>query len=410
MNKKVILIPVLAIIIFSIIFYLYNPPEKTSFEVTPLLLKIILDKNETASSTLDIKNLGTDDIFSVKTENLNGTVFLDQTILNIAKEESGAINVNISGINASYGVHIGHISISNSIEEKKIPVIISVHTANQIFAININVAPENRQLEKNDNVIADIKLFNLYDIGPHSIRINYKIFDIYGGEIFSESEELTLSSKAAITKKFPLPKEINIGDYVFAVSLNYLDTVTTSSYLFSVTDKKNFFNINTLALIIAISVLIILFLILYMLHERNSLFYNLKKQHRSQLNSFFNSISREKKNYLAKAKTQKQKKKIVGEIQNAKEKILNELKKRQKKQLKELKTLKKENAEQKMRQWKKESYLKALDAVQIRGDLKNKLATLKNAYSQGFINKTAYGKGVSKIKSANRRLKRNVYK
>ncbi len=418
MKKRVILMIILAVAIAVVILSsLQNIISKqTSFELNPILFKIILNQGESVSTTLNIKNLGNYENFSFKIGDLDNILSLEKNSLIIRKGESKSLNIGISGANSSYGIYVGHLSVSNSLKEKKIPVITSIHTSKQMFAINLNVAPENKQLKKKDNLIAEIKFFNLFDSKQHTVQISYEILNLYGEKILSDSEKITIGSKSSFTKKFPLPKDIVLGDYVFVVSLSYSDTITTASYLFSVVDKKqefSFLNINLLALIVVIFVVLTFFLILYVLYERNRLFSQLRKQHRLQIMHSSRNILNEAQKYVSKTKNEKQKRRIIGEFKDAKKEIIKELKKQQKKQIKELGRLKNKRnitKERKLLQWRKESYSKALDAAQISSDLKNKLAALKTAYDEGFIKKESYAKGVSKIKSANKKLKRNVYK
>jgi hypothetical protein len=87
------------------------------------------------------------------------------------------------------------------------------------------------------------------------------------------------------------------------------------------------------------------------------------------------------------------------------------MKREQKKQnieLKKLRTSKKSRKviEGKFPKWGREVYSKALKSAEISSGLKNKLGTLKHAYSQGYISKESFEKGESRIKSAHKKLKR----
>lgn len=418
MEKKIILISALVLIIAGIILYsqLADTQKQTQFEVNPLLFKIILNKGETVKTTLNVKNLDYEENFSIKVEDLDKIISLEKNNIIIKKGETSQISVNFFGTNDSGGVYIGHISVSNSLKEKKIPVIASIHTAKQFFAINLNAAPESKQLEKKDSLVTEIKFFNLFDTKPHPVRVKYEISDLYGKKIFSDSEEITVGSKSSFTKKFPLPQDIALGDYVFVVSLSYSESITTASYMFSVVNKKqifSFMNLNLFALIVLIFVVLTFILIVYTLYERHKLLHRLKKQHKLQIKRSKRNILEEMRKHLAKAKDRRQRKKILNEFNDAKKKIIGELKKQQDEQIHELKSLREKKIkyqERKLRQWRKDSYSKALDAAQISRGLKDKLAVLKTAYNEGLIQKESYSKGVSKIKYADRKLKRNVYK
>ncbi|MCK9595820.1 hypothetical protein M0R19_01405 [Candidatus Pacearchaeota archaeon] len=415
-KRKIILMLIIAVALGFIIFsYIPSMKENTSFEVTPILFKIILDKGETINASFNIYNFGNEENFNFNITDLNKILFLEKDNFIIPSKESKTFNISLSGKNASYGVYVGHISISKNIEEKKIPVIASIQTEQQLFAITLNVPPENKQLGKKANITTEVKFFNLYDNEPHTINVNYEMFDIYGNKIFLESEDIAIGAKSSFTKKFPLPENIDFGDYVFAVNMNYLDTVTTASYLFSVTDKKSFsfLNINFLAIIVAIFVVLTFFLILFVAYERSLLLSRVKRQHKLQIKTSSEEISKEKEKYLAKAKNEKQKRKIIKQFRDAKERFLTELLKQQKNQIEDIKKIKKEKLKEKEKiiaKWNRQGYTKAIETAQISSDLKDKLAALKTAYDEGFIRKESYEEGVSDIQTADKKLKRNLYK
>ncbi len=414
MSKTVVLTVIFIISLAAAVFvsfYDNQQIENKSFEVVPSLFKVVLNQGETINTNLEITNLDGEKNFALKTGNLENIVSLEKKDFTLSNGQSEDVNIYISGLGSDYGAHMGHISVSNGLEEKIIPLIVSIHTPEQFFAINLDVAPENKQVTKKENLVTNIKFFNLHDTDSHTVSVNYSILDINGETVMSQSEEITIGSKSSFTKEFSLPKNLIFGDYVFVVSLNYLGTTTTASYLFSVVDEKqfSFFNTNFLAWIVVVFAGITFLLILYLFYERSTLFSQLKKQQRVQVISLSNRIAEERKKRLAKARTQKQKKKIIYELQDAKRKILVELKRQQKNQQAELRRLKREKdlaaKKKKILQWRKESYPKAVKSAQISSNLKAKLAVLKDAYSEGFIQKESYLRGVSNIESADKKQK-----
>ncbi len=414
--KKIILIIFAVLIISGIAAFAINfSLNQNSFEVNPTLFKTSLNRGETLSTTLNVKNLGESENFTFSIKDLNNTFSLSSNKISIKKGETGSVNVNVSAINAKYGIYVGHILISNGVDSQKIPVITSVHTSNQVFAINLNVAPEDKQLQKGGSLSTDINFFNIYDNDPHPVTLKYEVFNLDGEIILSESEDMTIGSKLSFTKKLQLPQDIEDGNYVFAVILNYSNTTTSSNYLFSVgaPDYFSFFNVNFLAVIVVIFVILTFVLILYTLHERKKLFSQLDKQHKMQVKDSSEKIIEEREKYINKAKTEQEKKKILEDFDDAKDKIVGELRKQYKEHVEELRKLKEKKIgyqEEKLKQWRKEGYQKALESADIKSELKNKLAALKTAYDEGFIKKGSYTKGISEIKSANKKLKRNLYK
>ena len=404
----------MVVVAFLFYFNIFSHSEESSFNVNPVFLKFVLKQGESVSTTFDVKNLNLKQDFSLEVINLLDLLSLGENNFVLDEKESKKINLQISDINNIPGVYVGHILVKGNMSEKKIPVIISIHSLEQSFAINLDVASDSKQIESGGETVTEVKFFNLQDTYQHEINVSYDLFDLDGEKIFSESEKITVGSQSSLTKTIPLPGNTFLGDYFFVVTLDYEGTQTTSSYLFSVVNKKksfSFLDVNLLAFVVVVFIIVVFIFILYMLYERNKLFSNLKSQQKSQIKYYSKGIAKEEKKYVLKAKNNEEKNKLIREFKDAKKKIIGEIKKQHSNQAKELKVLRKKKdnktAEKKIGEWQKKVYPQALKNAQISQGLKNKLAVLKTAYSEGYIKKDSYEKGTSNIQ---KKLKRNIYK
>ena len=135
--------------------------------------------------------------------------------------------------------------------------------------------------------------------------------------------------------------------------------------------------------------------------ERDNLLLKLKYQQKSELKFYANKIEKQKESLLNKAKNEKEREKINHDYSDARSKILRGIKGEQKRQRSEIKELsnKKQSGEanRKIRRWRKQTYAKALEKAEINSKLKMKLATLKRAYSEGYIRKDSYKKGETRL-------------
>jgi len=412
-KKNILLIFAVSFIIVGAIFFTYSEysKDKNSFNVNPVLLKSVIKQGEISSSNFKITNLKEEGNFQIDVIGLDNLTSLRENNFKLSNLDSKEIEIIFNGLDSAMGIYVGSLIVKDSLKEKAVPVILEIQSQEIIFAVNLDVGSKYKEIEKKGNTLTDVKFFNLKDTEMHSLEVEYVIKDINGKILVSETEIMTVGSKSSITKTISLPDNTESGKYVFGVTAKYENSVSTSSYLFDVVDKKKgiLSDMNLFSSLVVIFLFVIIILIIYILYERNKLFLALKSQHGSELKFYSDNVEKQKKESLAKARTVKEKKKILNEFNKAKEEIINEIKKEQKKQKTEFKELRKSKdkkaIEQKLQEWKKGVYPKALEAAQIDQELKLKLMALERAYSEGYISKKSYRKGSSRIKSANRKIK-----
>jgi len=413
-KKNIILIFVISLVIVGAIFFVYSEyfKDKSSFNVNPGLLKSVIKQGEISSTNFKITNLKDEDNFQINVIGLENLISLEENNFKLSHLSSKEIEIIFNGSDSVSGIYVGSLIVKDSLKEKAVPVILEIQSQEVIFAINLDVSSKYKEIEKKGNTLTEVNFFNLKDTEMHTLEVDYVIKDISGKILVSETEIMTVGSKSSITKIISLPDDIKSGKHVFGVTAKYEDSISTSSYLFDVVDKKKSIlsNMNLFSLLVIIFLFVIVLLIIYILYERNKLFLALKSQHGSELKFYSNNVEKKKKESLSKAKTIKEKEKILNEFKDAKEKIIKEIKNEQEKQKIELKELRKSKdkkvIQKKLQEWKKGVYPKALEAAQIDQELKMKLMSLEKAYSEGYISKKSYKKGSSRIKFADKKIKR----
>ena len=414
--KKIITIFAIILIVIGLIIFGYFKfyKDSTSFNVDHVFLKTVIKQGEFLITELKITNLENTENFEINIVGLESQITLSENNFKLNPKESKEIEIVFDSTNYAPGVYVGSLNIKNEIEEKIIPVIFEIQTKDILFAITIDVSPKYKEVEKGEETIADINFFNLKDKKTYPVEIEYKIANLKGETISLELKDLTIGSKSSITKSTLIPEDITTGSYIFSIILKSGNTVSTSSYLFSVTPKKRILlfdinNTNLFSLLVVIFLFIMIVLIIYIVYERNKLFNQFKKQQSSELKFYSRGIEKQKEESLRKVKTKIEKEKVFREFRDAKVKVIRQIKSIQTSQLKEFEKLKKKKSkkilEKKLREWKKEIYPRAVENARISGKLKFKLGTLKRAYEEGYISKKSYKKGTSRIKSINEKVK-----
>jgi len=410
---------VLILVIFLILFfyfrYGFESKSDSQFTVNPILLKAVIKQGEVFNTSFEIVNLKERDVFYVEEISSENLIFLEKKEFKLENLEKEKIGINLNRANLSEGVYVGSLLVKNSFSGKFVPVILEIQTRDISFAINSNVNAKYKEIEKGRDTFTDINFFNLVDNGGlvYNVGVEYVIKNLKGEIVNSESETIEIGSKFSVTKTLPIPEKTPVGDYVFSIIVKQGDSVSTSSYLFKVVDKKkNFFflDVSFFSLLVVIFLFFILLMVGYLFYERNKLFSKLGKHHDSQLRFYSKNLESQKKKMLVNAKSDKEKKKVLSEFRDAKKKIINEIKNQQKRQVSEFGKLRtssdKKEIKQRLEKWDRETYPRAVEAAEINQNLKIKLGSLKNAYLEGYISRESYKKGESRIRSARRKLKR----
>lgn len=364
LNKKnIISISVIILIILVLCFILFKSED--GFDVNTILLKSVTKQGEGVSNNLKITNTkNVEQSFQISIKNLEGLVFLSENSFKLAPGDVKDLKIVFRDETLVYspGVYVGAFVIKTDSGEKEIPIILEIQSKEVLFATNLDVSPEYKEIKPGGKTSVGVKAFNLRDTKMHTIEMTYMIKNFDGETIVSESESLVVGTEVLVTKTITLPKDIALGNYAFAVIAKYGDSVSTSSYLFSVVKKKILpsFGVNFFAIVIFIFLFGIIGLVYYMIHDRNKLFLDLRKQQLSELRFQIDKIKEQRKLSLAKAKTVPEKKRVVKKFKSVKKKVVKKIKRKHKKQKIEFKRLRKQKRKDKMKQklnhWKREGF------------------------------------------------------
>jgi hypothetical protein len=192
-------------------------------------------QNKTYESTINIKNTGdSEQLFVFKVINLEELVVINENSIYLSSNEEKSIPILINA-NLEPGIYVGEIQISNH-KSKSIPVFIEIQSENVIFDSNVNVYPTGGVLS-GETLNAEIKIFDLENLGARKVELEYFIGDLKGGIIASEKEDIVIENRLTISKSINLPKSLPKGYYVLGIKLIYDDSVGTSSVLFDI--KEN---------------------------------------------------------------------------------------------------------------------------------------------------------------------------
>jgi Sec-independent protein translocase protein TatA len=314
-----------------------TPVSKEKFSVDKELIKISTKVGETFKVSLKIKNLGSEESTFSLESNLKDKLIFSEEKFSIKPQEEKTIELTFySTKEVKPDVYPGEISISSQGEIKKIPIIFEIESKQVLFDISLDIPSKYKEIFPGEDLLIQLTLFNLGEVGKVDVSVNYVIKDFEGNTISENDEMIAVETQASFSRTIKLPSGIKPGEYVVATNVKYGNSVGTSSNIFRVKgeEKSKLWNNSLFLALIGIIIIIIVIIIIFE-YEHRKLGSSIKKYNKQ--------ITQASKNI----KTE-EKKAIINEKENQK--------------------------------------------------INAKLGVLKKAYKQGHISKQAYNKTTSRLK------------
>jgi len=362
-KKNLLLFGGIVILIVAAIFLVNYPPEKESFTVNPILLKLNLPLNGESISKVKINNdKEKRQEFKIEIKGLENIVSTKEKEFFLEPNEVREIEVNFKDNLNKVEVYTGEFIVKTTSLERKIPIILNIEDKKRIFSIIQEDIPSYSNVYPGGKFGINLKIFNLEDEYSHNINIKYSIKNFKDELIFSDEEETIVEGNLGLTKIINIDKTVPQGEYIFISSIEYNETKSIASYLFTISKKESEFlskNIEFLIIIILIFIVGILISFFYFIRARGSLITSLKRQQGNELKrnlDLIRSFERE----IKKAEKSPQGKRRIKSLRKSKKKILEKIKSKQKKQISELKKLNKRGRKSDMQKqidsWRREGY------------------------------------------------------
>ncbi len=238
------------------------------FNVDQTLIKVASKIGEVFKKSVTISNPSDELLHFKLSTSLEGIVYVSEIEFDIPPNSDQTIFLTfIASEDLEPDVYTGKLIISTQYTEKEIPVIYEIRTKRSLFDVSLNIPAEYKTIIPGDDVLFQVTLLNLGDIGNVDVELEYSIKDFEGNVIKTLSDTVALEKQISFSKSISLPENTPFGDYVVAVRAKFGLTVGTASDVFSVIsrDERNFRYYTLLAFII---LFIILIIIIYKLQSR----------------------------------------------------------------------------------------------------------------------------------------------
>lgn len=202
------------------------------FSINEEEIKISLKQGQTKSTSLTIRNTGTQKLsLTLMPEKIDELIKISETSFEIAPGESKVVTIDVIARRSTIpNLYMGKIKVKGN-TEKEILVAIEIESEKALFDVNIDIPQRFKFIDPGEELIANIKLFNLGVIGRVDIKVDYEIKDSEGRSILMESETIAIETQSSLSKIFKISENTPTGDYVL-----YVKTTTPEGEVASATE------------------------------------------------------------------------------------------------------------------------------------------------------------------------------
>ncbi len=243
----------------------YEKVLNKSFSIDRERISLALKNGETESEKITIKNnLNKRISFSMS---LPSEIFfvIREKKFDLEAGESREIIIDFfANEDLEPDIYTGKIIIKGDNEEKEVLVALEIESNGALFDVEVKVPDEFLAITNEEDIVANIRLFEVESVGKVDVEVFYRIIDSNGKTVYSASESLAVEGQINYIKLFDIPGEIDAGVYNLYIKVRYGDNSASASKQFLIIKKdKNLVervNFNKFILILIVSLLIILIL------------------------------------------------------------------------------------------------------------------------------------------------------
>jgi len=240
--------------------------QTTSFEIDKDYIKTTITQGITYYEEIEIKNTHQSTLdFTISTPDMNNLIKIDTTSFSLKLNERKTIKLNIlAGPEIIPDLYLGKLRIVGGSMTKEIPVAISVDSLGALFDIKATIPRQFRTVSPGEDFIAEVSLYSLGKLGRVDTEIEYRLVEEETGEvIITETETIAIETQAGFIKTFEIPKDIQLGHYIFYVKATYEGKVASSTAEFQIKDSSTLNLVFGRYFGLTISIILLGFLILW---------------------------------------------------------------------------------------------------------------------------------------------------
>lgn len=205
-------------------------------------LYVKIQQGETKSETFIVTDTGTANAdVTLGTSGIESFVKMNESEFELTPGESRMINIDfLAEKDTDPDVYIGKIIVKSGSIEKDILVAIDVGSAQGLFDVNVNIPDQYLTVERGGQVVGDVHIYNLGNLGRIDANVTYTVKDENGNTITSQNDTVAVETQVEYLKTLNVPRDAKPGKYVFYVQVTYDSKIADASAFFDVINAPLF--------------------------------------------------------------------------------------------------------------------------------------------------------------------------
>jgi len=252
-----------------------------SFSVNINEISVHLKQGEVATRNIVItNNLNKQLNIIISSQRIENFILIRDSMINLAPGESKSIPIDfIARTTDIPELYLGKIIIKEGGIEEEILVILEVESKDILLDVYAEIPLISKKVLRGEDLFAEIRILNLGAFGGRQdVKIEYKVKDLDGNDIFEEHETIAIETQTSFIKRIHIPEYIEHGNYILYIRAIYDGEVASASARFEVAKSKVALSEKVFIVIFVFLIIIISFLVYYIIIHPKGIIKYLKKR------------------------------------------------------------------------------------------------------------------------------------
>ena len=214
--------------------------SKKGITISEEQISVSLKQGQVTTKKITIKNDDTKKVkVTIENQRLQDFVVIREEFFDLNPGESKDITLDIIARETTKpDLYLGTLLVKTEYGEKDILVAIEVESSGALLDARVEILNGYKKVLPGEELVAEIRLFNLGISGRVDVSMEYLIKDYEGNEINLGFETLAIETQVNFLKHVKIPEDVEYGDYVFYTRAIYHNEVASASDSFEIVQYK----------------------------------------------------------------------------------------------------------------------------------------------------------------------------
>ena len=214
-------------------------PSIPGFNIDYEELSVLIKVDRTTERIIKVSNTGDISLdFTIDVGTLDEFIDVSEAAFSLVSGGSKYVTLYFNSLGKPAGLYNGEILFKGGSLEITLPIVIEIESLETALDVKIEIPENFKELVPGESISAKISMFNLGDVRPIDVIVDYFIKDMEGNIVVQWSENISITEGKSFIRSPTLPAELVPGMYVFYMEVRYDETVAVSGSLFEVKKEK----------------------------------------------------------------------------------------------------------------------------------------------------------------------------